>query len=262
MNDLPALARVAADAAADAATLLARRPERVDHKGAIDLVTEIDLASEASLRASFARLTPDIPMQGEEGGGVRDGLRWVVDPLDGTTNFVHDYPSYCVSVALVDGHTPLVGCIADPVRGRTFLGWRGGGATVDGRPLRVSATRALDDAIGVTGFPYDRRDRARFYLRYVQRVLERTQGMRRSGSAAMDLATLAEGRSDFFWEFGLKVWDTAAGALLVEEAGGVVTDLGGGPWRPGDRAILATNGHLHAAVVALFADIDPADVAG
>lgn len=255
MTDLAWLARCAGEAASGAATLLRRRPARVDHKGPIDLVTEVDLASEAYLRETLARLTPDLPVQGEETGGRADGLRWVVDPLDGTTNYVHDYPAYVVSVALVDGHLPLVGAIADPIRGRLFLGHQGGGATVDGAPLRVSDVRRLDDAIGVTGFAYDRRDQAPFYLRYVEAVVRRTQGMRRSGSAAFDLATLAEGRADFFWEFGLKAWDTAAGAVLVREAGGEVSGLRGEVWRPGDRGVLATNGHLHAAVVDLFADL-------
>lgn len=255
MNDLDQLLGCAREAAAGAATILLRRPGRVDHKGPIDLVTEVDFASEAAIRATLARLTPDIPVQGEETGGRTDGLRWVVDPLDGTTNYVHDYPAYVVSIALVDGDVPLVGVIADPVRGRTCAGRAGGGATVDGAPLRVSDARELDDTLGVTGFAYDRREHAGFYLLYVERVLRYTQGMRRSGSAAFDLATVAEGRADFFWEFGLKAWDTAAGVVLVREAGGEVTGLRGERWRPGDRGVLATNGHLHRRVVDMFADL-------
>ncbi len=255
MNDLVFLADVAATAARAAATLLEGRPARVDHKGAIDLVTEIDLASEACIREVLGRLTPDIPIQGEEGGGVESGLRWVVDPLDGTTNFVHDYPFYCVSIGLCDGPTPLVGCINDPVRRRSYTAARGHGARVNGEVIRVSEVGIVDDALGVTGFPYDRRERAAFYLAYVERVLQRTQGVRRSGSAAMDLATLACGGSDFFWEFGLHAWDTAAGAVLVTEAGGRVSALDGGAWAPGDRTVLATNARLHEQIVTLLADV-------
>lgn len=254
MNDLLFLTDVAATAARAAALLLEARPARVDHKGAIDLVTEIDLASEACIRETLARLTPDIPVQGEEGGGVESGLRWVVDPLDGTTNFVHDYPFYCVSIGLCDGPTPLVGCINDPVRHRSYTAARGCGAQVNGVPLRVSAVRDLNEALGVTGFPYDRRERAGFYLAFVERVLRVTQGVRRSGSAAMDLATVAAGSADFFWEFGLHAWDTAAGAVLVAEAGGRISALDGGPWAPGDRTVLATNPWLHDAVVTLLAN--------
>lgn len=254
MNDLGFLTDVAATAARAAATLLQGRPARVDHKGAIDLVTEIDLASEARIREVLTRLTPDIPIQGEEGGGVETGLRWVVDPLDGTTNFVHDYPFYCVSIGLCDGPRPLVGCIADPVRDRTYTAAVGAGARVNGERLQVSGVRRLEDTLGVTGFPYDRRERAPFYLRHVEAVLRASQGVRRSGSAAMDLCTVAAGGADFFWEYGLHAWDTAAGAVLVQEAGGRVTALDGGPWAPGDRTVLASNRWIHDSVVALLAD--------
>ncbi len=259
--DLRHLTLAAERAALDAVRYLSRRPETVSHKGAIDLVTEVDLASEAAIRRSFAESTPEIPVQGEEGGGVTTGLRWVVDPLDGTTNFVHDYPSYCVSIALVDGDDPLVGAIAEPIRGRLYLGakglgarvsWRDGEAAVQ-RPLRVSQVRTLEGAMGVTGFPYDRRENAAFYLSFVERALRSSQAIRRSGSAAMDLATLSSGASDYFWEFGLKAWDTSAGVLLTTEAGGVVSRLDGSAHRPGDPEIVASNGWLHADVLRMLA---------
>ncbi len=252
MNDLAAAARLAERVARHAGELLRTRPTRVTHKGAIDLVTEIDLASEARIREHLARETPDLPVQGEEGGGVREGLRWVVDPLDGTTNFVHGYPCYAVNVALVDGVRPLVGCTYDPVRDRAHVAWRGGGSWVDGSRARVSETAALADALCVTGFPYDRRERADAYLAYVGRVLRATHGMRRSGSAAMDLAMLAEGASDLFWEFGLKPWDTSAGVVLLEEAGGRVTRLDAGVWTPEAPEIVASNARFHDDALALL----------
>jgi myo-inositol-1(or 4)-monophosphatase len=253
VNELSSLTGVAEEAARAAGALLRARPTRVDHKGAIDLVTEIDLASEARVREVLAARTPGLAIQGEEQGGATTGTRWCVDPLDGTTNFVHGYPFYCVSIALVEGDTPTIGVIYDPVRDRLFRAFTGGGATVDGAPLRVSDTDDVDRSLGVTGFPYDRREHAGFYLRHVRAVIEGTQGVRRSGSAAMDLATLSSGASDFFWEFRLKAWDTSAGAVLVREAGGRVTRLDGSAWNPDAPEILASNARVHDAVVALLA---------
>jgi myo-inositol-1(or 4)-monophosphatase len=250
--DLEILRAQACTVARKAGQILRQRPTTVHHKGAIDLVTEIDLASEACIREEFSRLTPDIPVQGEEGGGQRDGLRWVVDPLDGTTNFVHGYPFYCVSIGLCDGTVPLVGCIYDPIRDRCSSAAQGKGAWIEEQRLKVSETRLLKDAIAVTGFPYSRRDAIDFYLGYVAKVLKNTQGMRRSGSAAMDLATLAAGQADFFWEFGLNPWDTAAGAVLVQEAGGVVCRLDGSPWIPEAPEILACNPYLRDEIIALL----------
>jgi myo-inositol-1(or 4)-monophosphatase len=252
VTDLAHLANVAATAAREAGALLRRRPARVDHKGAIDLVTEVDLASEACIREVLGRLTPDLPIQGEEGGGVTTGTRWVVDPLDGTTNFVHGYPAYVVSIGLVDGGDPVVGAIYDPSTDRLTLAHQGGGTTVNGAPTRVSEVSEVLQALGVTGFPYHVRGDAMFFLRYVEVVLRSAQGLRRSGSAAYDFTSVAAGHADFFWEFGLKPWDTSAGAIIVREAGGRVTTLEGGPWTPDDRAVLATNGRLHDAIVTLF----------
>ncbi len=243
-----------AEAAARAGGAMLRdRPTRIEHKGAIDLVTERDLASEQRIREVFAAATPGIPVQGEETGGAREGTRWVVDPLDGTTNFVHGYAPWCVSVALVEGTRPLVGVVYDPERDRCFRAAVGGGAWLDGARLRVSDTGELVRALAVTGFPSGDRTGAWRYLALVQRVLEQTQGVRRSGSAAMDLATLATGASDFFWEFGLKPWDTSAGVLLVTEAGGRVTDLEGDPHTPDSPSILASNARLHDVLLRLLA---------
>jgi myo-inositol-1(or 4)-monophosphatase len=256
VNDLAMLLDAATTAARAAGAILRRRPSRVEQKGAaIDLVTEVDLASEAEIRAVLGRLCPDLPVQGEEGGGATTGLRWVVDPLDGTTNFVHDYPAYVVSIGLCDGALPLVGVLYDPLRDHLYTAARGLGAARNGAPLRVSDTRDLIRALAVTGFPYRVHDGAADYLALVARVLEQCQGLRRSGSAAFDLGTVAAGQADAFWEFGLNAWDTAAGAVIVREAGGAVTRLDGSEWAPGDHSVLATNGHVHDAMVALFAGL-------
>ena len=252
MNDLAGLTALATRAALAAGELLKARPERVDHKGAVDLVTEVDLASERVIRELLTREAPGIAIQGEEEGGVTSGTRWAVDPVDGTTNFVHGYPFYCVSIALIEGSTPVVGVIYDPVRDRLHAGWQGGGATVNGAPLAVSSVRTLDAALAVTGFPYDRRLHAARYLALVQRALEQTQGVRRSGSAAMDLTTLATGSAELFWEYHLKPWDTSAGVVLVREAGGLVTRMDGSAWDPDSADVLATNGWVHEAVVGML----------
>jgi myo-inositol-1(or 4)-monophosphatase len=239
-------------------------PDHVDHKGAVDLVTEVDRACEAAVRAVLDRHTPDIPVLGEEEGGDFDApTRWVVDPLDGTTNFVHGFPWFCVSVGLeVDG-VREVGVVLDPLRPACFTARRGHGAHLDGRRLRVSDTRRLDAALVATGFAYDRRERARAYLSYVQAMIRHAQGIRRAGAAALDLAWLAAGRLDAYWEFNLKPWDVSAGALLVEEAGGRITDHAGGPLHGRFPAPLASNGHLHDAALGVLARVteglDPAE---
>lgn len=247
---------VASEAAQAAVAILAsREAAKVRHKGAVDLVTEVDLACEAAIREVLARHTPDVPVLGEEGGGAADAsTRWVVDPLDGTTNFVHGFPFYCVSIGLeVDG-VPTVGVVADAVRRRTYRGTRGRGATVEGQRLRTSAVRDLDAALFATGFPYDRRQHAARYLKLVQRVLERGQGVRRAGAAALDLAMLSEGHLDAYWEFNLRPWDTLAGFVLVTEAGGRISPIPGcslaDPVSP-----VATNPWLHDEVVALIGDV-------
>lgn len=241
---------MAIEAAQAAAVLQRARPTRVDHKGAIDLVTEVDLACERAIRAVLAKHTPDVPVLGEEGGGA-DGetTRWIVDPLDGTTNFVHGFPFFSVSIALERDGVLDVGVVIDGVRGEVFAAARGKGATLDGQRIAVSSTRELSRALLGTGFPYDSREKAAYYLTFVQRALEQTQGIRRAGSAALDLAMVACGRLDGFWEFRLAPWDVAAGQLLVQEAGGRCTAHDGGPLPREDKLHpLASNGWLHDAL--------------
>ena len=219
---------------------------QVQHKGEIDLVTQIDLAAEAAIRACLEEHTPDIPILAEEGGGPWDvETRWIVDPLDGTTNFVHGYPSYAVSIGLqIDGHLE-VGCVFDAVNGRAYTATRGGGAWCGEQRLQVSTCSQMDRALLVTGFPYDRRTNVDKYLKFVREFLTRTQGIRRAGAAAMDFVALASGRVDGYWEFGLNPWDVAAGVLLVQEAGGTVTDMDGETLNLHTPRLLATNGMLH-----------------
>ena len=218
----------------------------VQHKGTIDLVTQVDLACETAIRSLLAEQSPGVPILAEEGGGPWDATtRWIVDPLDGTTNFVHGYPSYAVCVALeVDG-TLEAGCIYDPIQDRTYAAHRGGGATCNGAKISVSDTSRLIESLLITGFPYDRRERADFYLRYLRAFMVRTQGIRRMGAASMDFVAIATGVADGYWEIGLSPWDVAAGALLVQEAGGQVTDFDAGPLDLSSRRMLASNGHLH-----------------
>ena len=218
----------------------------VAHKGAIDMVTQIDLAAEAAIREELTRHTPEIPILAEEGGGAwAADTRWIVDPLDGTTNFIHGYPSYAVSIALqVDGVLEA-GCVFDAVGGVPYTATRGGGAYRDGEPIRVSQTPVLDRSLLVTGFPYDRRTQIDRYLPYVRAFLIASQGLRRAGAAAMDFVAIAAGQVDGYWEFGLNPWDVAAGVLLVQEAGGRVTDMEGGPLDLERPRLLASNGKIH-----------------
>ena len=238
----------AVEAAKSAGELIraGRRPlERgaVDHKGAVDLVTEVDLACEARIREVLARHTPDIPVYAEEGGGAaRATTRWIVDPLDGTTNFVHDFPSYAVSIGLQVEGTLTAGVIYDPLRDHCYTATLGGGAWCNGQRLRVSACTSLDQALIGSGFAYDRRERPDFYLDFVRAFLVRCQGFRRAGAAAMDLAHVAAGRLDGFWEFQLNAWDIAAGVLLIQEAGGRVTEMTGATLDLDQPTVLASNG--------------------
>lgn len=228
-------------------------PSEVEFKGAVDLVTQTDLAAEAAVCAVLEQLTPGVPILAEERGGATESqTRWIVDPLDGTTNFVHGFPHFAVSVALeVDGVLEA-GCIADPLASSVALAGRNQGATLDGQPLQVSGTRTLENSLFLTGFAYDRRERPDFYLDRVRTALVAGQGLRRCGAATHDFLHIAVGRADVYWEFSLGPWDVAAGVLLVTEAGGVVTDLSGASVNIATPEILATNGWVHEAALALL----------
>lgn len=239
----------------------AGRGHAVDQKRtAVDLVTEYDKRSEAHVVGALTAAFPDDEVVAEEGGGQGgvSGRRWYVDPLDGTTNFAHGLPFFCVSIAVEDVHGPLAGVIDAPALGWHFYASRGGGAFLverggAARRLAVSSTDALAASLLATGFPYDTASSPRNNLAEWTRLYPLTQGLRRVGAAALDLCFVAAGWMDGYWELKIKPWDVSAGALLVTEAGGRVTDYRGGAFRSDAGEILASNGRLHDALAAALA---------
>lgn len=232
--------------------------ETVDFKGELDLVTEADRESERLLVDRLSRLLPEASILAEEGSGAeRDpDTRWIVDPLDGTTNFAHGYPIFCISIALeIDGKCTL-GIVHDPTRKESFTAIQGKGAHLGGEPIEVSGAGKLSESILVTGFPYDVHTAARNNLPQFGSFLRSARAVRRDGSAALDLAYVAAGRFDGFWEEGLAPWDVAAGSLLVEEAGGRVSGYRGEPGDVGSGNIVSSNGHIHEAMVEILSGIE------
>ncbi len=231
--DYTAVLSVAISIAEEAGAVVASHFGRTNHeqyKGAVDPVTEADLASETLILARLRAAFPEHRILAEESGGEdwqTEAPLWVVDPLDGTVNFAHHFPHVCVSLALVVDGEVQVGVTHDPLRHETFAARRGAGATCNGAPIHVGTRQRLADALLVTGFPYDRRTAFDNNAQRVDPFLRRSQGLRRTGSACLDLAYIAAGRLDGYWELRLKPWDVAAGILLVREAGGVCTDFAG-----------------------------------
>jgi myo-inositol-1(or 4)-monophosphatase len=232
----------------------------VEHKRSdIDLVTIADRESEACVRAIIAGCFPGHAILGEEDGGdrtpVADGYRWIVDPLDGTTNYAHGFPLFAVSIGVELRGQMVAAGVFNPFHRERYLAERGAGATLNGKKIKVSAAEQLSTSLLVTGFPYDRRERLEHYLAYWRAFLMRSQGVLRLGSAALDLCSVAAGRLDGFWEEHLGPWDSAAGWLMIEEAGGRITDHRGGPFSPFGSELLATNGKIHDACLALIAEL-------
>jgi myo-inositol-1(or 4)-monophosphatase len=230
---------------------------QVDYKGEADLVTAADRASEKFIADLLRAKWPQHGIVGEEGtrSDTDAEYRWFVDPLDGTTNFAHGYPVFCVSIALVRHDDQLeVGVLYDPTRDELFSAQRGAGATLNGKPMHVSKTARLAESILGTGFPSHKRHKNP-NIHFYQQLTLRSHGVRRAGSAALDLANVAAGRYDGFWEFNLNPWDTAAGALIVQEAGGKVTRFDGAPFRLDSREVLASNGLIHEQLLAEFQEI-------
>jgi myo-inositol-1(or 4)-monophosphatase len=236
-----------------------------EYKGDVDVVTIADRTVEKLIRTRLTEAFPDHGVYGEEGTRERldQEYRWYVDPLDGTTNFAHGFPQFCISLGLEqrkpglaadqDG-TLIAGVIYDPLRDELFSGTKGSGATLNGKPMRVSRVPELAESLLATGFPSRKRHTSP-NIHFYQEFTLRSHGVRRAGSAALDLAYVAAGRLEGFWEFNLNPWDTAAGILLVEECGGEVTDFSGGPYRIDSREILASNKKVHGEIVSLFRDM-------
>jgi myo-inositol-1(or 4)-monophosphatase len=248
--------------AADSAGTLIReswlQPKEIDYKGAIDLVTSVDRESERKIVEIIRRNFPDHSILAEEETdhqGARNQYRWIIDPLDGTTNFVHSYPQFGISIALERDGEVILGLVYDPLRGECFRALQGEGATLNGHPIRVSTVAKLNDALLATGFPYDRRENADYYLTFFKAFLTRSQGIRRAGAAALDLCYLACGRIDGFWELKLRPWDLAAGTLIVAESGGRLTDFSGNEFSIRGSETLASNGVIHDEMLTVLKQI-------
>ena len=245
-----------------------KRDVQIFHKGPVDLVTETDLAVEAYLLEEFEKLLPGVAFMGEEGEAKGqksnlNGLTWIVDPVDGTTNYAHNVPFVATSVALWSGTEVLLGVINCPLLGECFWAGRGlgafGGKEEQGKitqtkPLKVSGAAQLSQALLASGFPYDFADNLPVILRRLGKVLPLTQGMRRCGAAAIDMAYVAAGKFDAYYEEGIKPWDVAAGWLLVQEAGGKVSDLHGGAYELLKKGIIASNGLVHEQLLEVLKD--------
>jgi myo-inositol-1(or 4)-monophosphatase len=250
--------------AVQAGTLLRERLDEIhtiQYKGEINLVTEADRLSEAIIVERIRRAFPGHDILAEESPETAKGsrFRWIIDPLDGTTNYAHGYPIFCVSIALeVEGMIRL-GAVYNPMLAELFIAEKGEGAFLNGGQLAVSRTAKLSRGLLATGFPYDLRENRNNNITYYRAMAMNAQAIRRAGSAALDLAYVAAGRFDGFWELRLMPWDTAAGWLLVTEAGGMVTDLRGDPYQLHSPHILVSNGLIHGEIAAILSATNPLD---
>ncbi|UCF91763.1 MAG: inositol monophosphatase [Desulfobacterales bacterium] len=256
--DLEHLKRVALAAALRGAEILRSRFGRilqVDKKGATDLVTEADTASERAIITTIRTAFPDHAILAEESGmnaGTAD-YQWFIDPLDGTTNFAHGVSIFAISIALAIQEKPVLGIVLSPMTGELFSARAGLGAERNGRAIRVSNTTRVSESLLGTGFPYNLRAHPHRIVTRFERCLQAAQGVRRLGSAALDLCYVACGKFDGYWEEDLKPWDTAAGALIVAESGGLVTTFADQPFSVDQKEVLATNGEIHQEMFTLLA---------
>ncbi len=230
---------------------------KIHYKGKANLVTRVDHASETHILRNIRRKFPSHDFMAEESGRKSSGAEylWIIDPLDGTTNFAHGYPAACVTIGILRYGVPLLGGVYDPFREELFFAQCGKGAFLNGQKIRVSRARKLDESLLITGFPYDRLQRSHFYVEFLRTFMTLSHDVRRSGSAALDLSWIAAGRADGYWEFRLNPWDVAAGFLLVQEAGGEVTDFKGCLWKEPPlfgQETLATNGKIHKAMLKIL----------
>jgi myo-inositol-1(or 4)-monophosphatase len=235
------------------ALLMRHRGVGFELKGEFDLVTAADRASEELVVSRLHELFPDHGIVAEEGGSAekKSAYRWFVDPLDGTTNFAHGFPIFNVTLALARNEELIAGVVFDPERDELFAAEKGGGATLNGRKIRVSEARTLEDSLVATGFPSRRRHQS-VNIHFYYQLAMTTHGVRRAGAAAIDLAWTACGRLDGFWEFNLNPWDMAAGILLVEEAGGKTSSMRGDPVDLYGPHLLADNGLIHDEILGVF----------
>jgi len=256
VNTAAAFERVACEAAGRAGRMIRERfaeesPLSVEQKGLHDFVTAVDRDAEALVIGHLLKHYPEHTVMAEEGSpeAPKSDYRWIVDPLDGTTNFIHGVPVFAVSVALEDREGLLAGAIHDPLRNETFHAHRSGGARLNGRPIHCSKPPVFHEALIATGFPFRELARVDAYLEAFKAFIHSTAGLRRAGSASIDLAYTACGRYDGFWEIGLSRWDIAAGVLLVREAGGTVTDITGGDSCLDTGDIVAAGAELHPSML-------------
>jgi myo-inositol-1(or 4)-monophosphatase len=226
---------------------------KIEYKGDVDLVTVADRASEKLIVERVRATWPEHDIVGEEGTRQESGAeyRWYIDPLDGTTNFAHGYPVFCVSMGLQRGGEMIAGVLFDPTRDELFAAEKGSGAYLNGKPIHVSWTKRLCESLLATGFPSHKRHKNP-NIHFYHQITLHSHGVRRAGSAALDLANVACGRYDGFWEFNLNPWDTSAGTLLVSEAGGKVTRYDGSPWLLDSKETLASNGLIHDEMMCGF----------
>lgn len=235
----------------------------VEYKGEVDLVTEADRKSEKLIVSRIRQQWPSHDLIGEEGSRTETGsdFRWYIDPLDGTTNFAHGYPVFCVSIALEHKGERIAGVVYDPCRDEMFAAEKGAGSRLNGQAIRVSQVQHLAESLVATGFPSHKRHKNP-NIHFYHQITLRSHGVRRAGSAALDLCCVACGRYDAFWEFNLNPWDTAAGVLLVQEAGGKVTNFASGPFHLSSREVLASNSLIHDELLKEFKDIFEGRVEG
>ena len=254
---MSAYSRIAILTAKKAGLLLRRKlaqKRKVTYKGAVNLVTEMDWASEKVIVSTLSRHFPNHGFLAEE-KAARQGVspfRWVIDPLDGTTNYAHGFPIFCVSIALEKENELILGVVYDPMRQELFLAEKGKGARLNGKRIHVSSTRKLSRSLLATGFPYDLRESPVNNFDHFQNFGLQVHAVRRTGSAALDLCYVAAGRFDGFWEMKLGPWDLAAGSLIIREAGGKVTDFSGENLGLDGRYVLASNGKIHHEMIALL----------
>ena len=230
---------------------------QAEYKGEIDIVTAIDKKCEETIISIIKKKFPNHSILAEESGKdtQTENYSWIIDPIDGTTNFFHSFPVVCTSIAVAHKNEIILGGIYDPLRDELFFAEKGKGAVMNGQPIKVSQTEKLDKSLLATGFAYDRRQHADYYLSYFKAFMLKTQGTRRAGAAALDLCYVACGRIDGFWEFKLKPWDVAAGKLIVEEAGGKISMFNGNTFDLFGNETLASNSKIHSEMIEIIQSV-------